>query len=141
MGRGFRLSSLIFLFCLRKFYSKGTFCTALPGVFYEICRSSTSFLLSFFSSLALSIRQDNSFTSRSIVAQSPSVGQRKHPRSNLLKYNQNPSPSHSRIFSLFRFLLQNTNNASIKGSREKLSCTIVIRPLIDFLISVHLQHR
>ena len=110
-------------------------------VFQQILRSTISLRISFFSSLVLSIRQDNSLTSRSIVAESPSVGQRKRPRSNLLKYNQNPSPSHSRIFILFRLLLQNTNNASINGSREKLSYTSVIRPLIDFLISVYLQHR
>lgn len=106
-----------------------------------ICRSIISFRLSFFSNLALSIRQDNSSTSRSIVVDSSPDNQRKRPRSNLLKYSQNPSPSHSRIFSLFRFLLQNTNSASINGLREKLSCTSVINPLIDFLISVQPQQR
>ena len=108
---------------------------------YEIWRSKTSFRLSFFSNLALSIRQANSFTSRSIVVESSSVGQRNRPRSNRLKYSQNPSPSHSRIFILFLFLLQNTNSAFINGSSEKLSCTSVINPLMDFLISVYLQQR
>lgn len=105
-----------------------------------ICRSKTSFLLIFFSNLAPPIRQDNSSASNIIVAVSPSVGQRKRPRSNRLKYSQNPSPSHSRILMRFLFLLQNTYSASENGSREKLSWTSVMRPLIDLLISVYPQH-
>jgi len=53
------------------------------------------------------------------MVSSPMTGQFRRPRSNLLKYSQNPSPSHSRIFILSRFRLQNTNKASEKGSREK----------------------
>jgi len=118
-----------------------TFWGLNPTALYEICRSKTSFRPSFFSSLAPSIRQDNSFTSRTIVADSPSDGHRKCPRSKRLKCSQKPSPSHSIILSLFRFRLQNTKSAFAKGSSEKLSCTNVINPLIDFLISVYPQHR
>ena len=107
--------------------------------FYEICRLITSFRLSFFSSLVLSIRQPNSLTSRSIVVRSPFVGQQNRPRANRLKYSSNPS--HSRIFILFLSLLQNTNSASANGSREKLSCTSAISPLIEFLVSVYMQQR
>jgi len=109
--------------------------------FYEICLSKTSLRLSFFSSLALSIRHDNSSTPRIIVEDSSSDGQRNRPRSKRLKYSQNPSPSHSRIFILFLLLLQKTNSVSVNGSSEKLSCTNIINPLMDFLISVYPQHR
>jgi hypothetical protein len=109
--------------------------------FYANCRSKTSLRVSFFSSLALSIRQDSSLTSRAMVPDSPSAGQRNRPRSNRLKYSQNPSPSHSNILIRFLLLLQNTNSASANGSSEKFSWTTVINPLIDFLISVWPQHR
>ena len=82
---------------------------------YEIIRSKTSLRLSFFSSLAPSIRHDNSSPFRVIVISPSDDGQRKCPRSRRLKYNQKPSPSHSRIFRRSRFRLQNTNSASGKA--------------------------
>lgn len=76
-----------------------------------------------------------------IVALSPSCGHLKCPRSNLLKYIQKPFSSHVRIFSLSRFLLQNTNRAFSKGSSLKLFSTIAESPLMDLRISVFPQAR
>ena len=86
-------------------------------------------------------RNDNSSPVNVIVASSPGSGHRKWPRSKRLKYSQNPSPSHSRIFTRFRLRLQNTNNAPSNGSSSKIPSTIVAKPLIDLRISVFPQAR
>jgi len=109
--------------------------------FYAIERSKTSLRFNFFSSFALPIKHINSSFERVIVPLSLALGQRKRPRSSRLKYSQKPSISHSNILMRFRCRLQNTNSASANGSIGKSLCTIVINPLILFLISVCPQQR
>ena len=109
--------------------------------FHDMQCPKTSFLFSFFSNFALPIKHTNSSLVSVIVLSAPSPGQRNLPRSNRLKYTQNPSASHSNILIRSRALLQKTKSASENGSNEKLCCTNIIRPLIDFLISVCPQQR
>jgi hypothetical protein len=59
-----------------------------------------------------------------ITALSPTIGHRNRPFSRRLKYSQNPSSSHSNIFSLSRFRLQNTNSPPPNASSLNSLSTI-----------------
>ena len=56
-------------------------------------------------------------------------------------HRQNPFLSQYKTLIMFRVRLQKTKRCPDRGFISKCSCTRMDRPLMDFLISVHPQHR
>lgn len=108
---------------------------------YIVLRCVTSFRRSFSSTHALPKRMFSSSALRLITAPFPSLDHLKCPFSSRLKCSQNPSPSHSKILSLSRLRLQNTNSSLTKGSSWKHPSTMATSPLMLLRISVCPQAR